>query len=87
MSNEPVMVWGTLGTLVGALLMAMMQQFMPDIGNELMTAIVELVVFLVPILGGLWYARSKVTPVSNPKNEFGERLEAVNMKPYTDGPL
>lgn len=74
MSNEPVMVWGTLSTLVGALLMAMMQQFMPDIGNELMTAIVELVVFLVPILGGLYYARGKVTPVANPKAADGTPL-------------
>ena len=74
MRNEPVMVWGTLGTLIGALLLAAMQQWMPDMGAELMTSIVELVVFLVPILGGLWYARGKVTPTANPKDGTGRAL-------------
>ena len=64
MSNEPVMIWGTLGTLIGALLAAAMQQYAPQMGSELTNSIVELVVFLVPILGGLWYARSKVTPMA-----------------------
>ena len=82
MSNEPVMVWGTLGTLIGALLMAAMKQFLPDMGNEMMTSIVELVVFLVPILGGLWYARGKVTPVNNPRDASGAALVAVgNLNP------
>lgn len=68
------MIWGTLGTLIGAVLLGFMQQYAPDLGSELMNAIVELVVFLVPILGGLWYARGKVTPVANPKATDGRKL-------------
>ena len=75
--NEPVMIWGTLGTLIGALLMALMKQYLPDLGGDMMTSIVELVVFLVPILGGLWYARGKVTPTDNPKNDDGISLIPV----------
>ena len=74
MKNEPVMLWGTLGTLIGALLLAAMQQYAPTMGTELMNSIVELVVFLVPILGGLWYARGKVTPTANPKDSTGRAL-------------
>jgi len=73
-SQEPVMIWGTLGTLVGALLLALMKQFMPDIGNDLMMSIADLTVFVVPVLGGLWYARSKVEPVV--KIEYREAVKA-----------
>ena len=64
MSNEPVAVWGTLGALLGALLASLLNQYAPTMGSELISALVELTVFLVPVLGGLWYARSKVTPVA-----------------------
>ena len=74
MSNEPVVVWGTIGALIGALLSAFMVQYMPDVGSDLVNSIVELVVFLVPLLGGLYYARGKVTPVANPKSADGRRL-------------
>ena len=63
-SSEPVIAWGTLGALIGALLASLLNQYAPSMGGDLINAIVELAVFLVPVLGGLWFARSKVTPVA-----------------------
>jgi len=59
MENEPVAIWVSVGALVSALLF----QFVPDIDNELVTAIVNVIVLAGPIIAGAAYARSKVTPV------------------------
>ena len=64
--DEPVVVWVSVGTIVSALL----YQFVPDISNELVNAIVNSIVTLGPIVFGMIYARSKVKPLS--KIERGE---------------
>lgn len=81
MSNEPVVFWGTLGTLIGALLLALMQQYMPDVGGELTNSIVDLAVFIVPVLGGLYMARARVTPIANPKDNNGTSLVPIVADP------
>lgn len=70
MQKEPVMIWGTMGTLTGALLMALMKQYLPDLGGDLMTAIVEWVVFFIPVLGGLWMARRDVISPATLKRDY-----------------
>lgn len=81
MQNEPVAIFGTLGALVGAVLSGVLYTYMPDMGGPLIDAIVALVVFIVPLLVGLWYARSKVTPLANPKTSSG-----VMLVPADEGP-
>lgn len=58
--HEPVLIWGTIGTLVGA----MLSQFTPSFGTELIDAIVQFVMIVGPVVAGLLIARSKVTPLS-----------------------
>lgn len=60
MSNEPVMIWGSVGALIGSLL----AWLVPDMPNEVAQNIVTVVAMVGPILAGLVYARSKVTPTA-----------------------
>ena len=70
MSKEPVAIWPTLGLVVGLFL----QGIIPDMGDELITAIADLVTVGAPVLVGVWVARSKVTPVANPRDNEGNKL-------------
>lgn len=65
-TNEPVVTYGTIGVLIGTLLAAWLRNY-TDMPDDMTTAIVELVVFAVPIVIGLIVARSKVTPVAKLK--------------------
>ncbi len=73
MQNEPVVIWTTIGALVGALL----TRFVPDLGGELINQIVEAVVVVGPVIAGAAYARSKVTPVANPRTTDGQPAAIV----------
>lgn len=68
MEREPVVVWTTLGALIGALLV----RFVPDLGSEAINAIVDAVVVLGPVIIGAAYARGKVTPLASPKTADGQ---------------
>ena len=70
MNQEPVAIWPIVGVLVGAIL----TQFLPTLGTELIDAIVQFVVLVLPVALAAWYARSKVTPTSNPKDAQGRKL-------------
>lgn len=70
--KEPVTIWVSIGALVSALLF----NFVPDIDNGLVSAIVDVVVLVGPIFAGIVYARSKVTPVAKVEAERNENLRA-----------
>ena len=70
MSKEPVAIWPTLGLVVGLFL----QGIIPDMGDELITAIADLVTVGAPVVIGIFVARSKVTPVANPRDNEGNKL-------------
>lgn len=66
--DNPSLVWPTLGALVGALL----TQFVPDIEDALLNAVVNAVVIIGPVLVGAVATWRQVTPLRNPKTEDGE---------------
>ena len=68
--HEPVMIWTTLGALIGAFLW----RFMPDLGGDLINAVVDASVIIAPVLMGAWYARAQVTPVADPHDNDGTPL-------------
>ena len=66
MKNEPVLIWPTVGLLVGALF----REFLPDLGGNVVNLVVDLVIVAGPVLVGLFYARSQVDgPVTVAKKE------------------
>lgn len=71
--REPVVIWTTIGALVSALLI----RFVPDLGNEVIDAVVSAIVVLGPVIAGAAYARHKVTPVAAPKTEDGRPAAIV----------
>ena len=68
MEREPVVIWTTLGALIGALLV----RFVPDLGGEAINAVVDAVVVLGPVIAGALYARNKVTPTAAPRTSDGQ---------------
>lgn len=68
MEREPVVIWTTVGALIGALLV----RFVPDLGGDAINAIVDAVVVLGPVIAGAMYARGKVTPVDAPRTKDGQ---------------
>ena len=73
MEREPVVIWTTVGALIGALLV----RFVPDLGSEAINAIVDAVVVLGPVIAGAVYARGKVTPLASPKTADGQPAAIV----------
>jgi 6,7-dimethyl-8-ribityllumazine synthase len=73
MEREPVVIWTTVGVLIGALLV----RFVPDLGSEAINAVVDAVVVLGPVIAGAIYARGKVTPVASPKMNDGQPAALV----------
>ena len=71
--REPVVIWTTVGALVSALLL----RFVPDLGNDVVDAIVAAIVVLGPVIAGAVYARQKVTPTAAPKMEDGRPAALV----------
>ena len=63
--REPVMIWGTIGALISSIL----YQFIPDMGDDLISSIVDFIVVIGPILITLWIARGKVTSRHTLKEE------------------
>lgn len=68
--RNPVAVWGSLSIFVGAAL----REFVPDLGGDFVEATVQFIATFGPSIAALIYMRTKVTPVSNPKNDRGEIL-------------
>lgn len=73
MEREPVVLWTTVGALIGALLV----RFVPDLGGDAINAIVDAVVVLGPVIAGAVYARGKVTPVDAPRTKEGQPAALV----------
>lgn len=71
--NEPVVIWTTLGALVGALL----TRFVPDLGGDLINQIADFVVVAGPVIAGAYYARSKVRPISKMTLEELDAMQAA----------
>ena len=59
MKNEPIVLWGTLGPIVSAFLLALLNRYMPDMGSELINTTVVFVVAVLPIVFAIYMARSK----------------------------
>lgn len=55
LKNEPVAIWPALGLLIGQLL----RQLVPDLGDDLIAAVIDFVIAWGPVIVGLWYARSQ----------------------------
>lgn len=68
--RNPVAIWGTIGILVGAIL----REFIPDLSNDLIEAVVQFVVTVGPGFVALLYARQQVTPVADPHDNSGQKL-------------
>ena len=78
MKNEPVVIYGTLGTLIGAVLAGLLRNY-TDMPDDLTAAIVELVVFMTPVLIGLFFARGMVDgPETVKKKEDTHRMAEAN---------
>lgn len=71
--RNPVMIWPIVGAFVGSVL----SRFLPSLGTELIDSTVQLVVTLGPILVGLWYTRTRVTPVKYPRTPEGQPAQLV----------
>lgn len=61
MSREPVMFWGSLGMLVGLIL----RYFIPEVSDQFINLLIDVLSVAGPTLMGLVYARSKVSPVDH----------------------
>ena len=70
MNNEPVILWGTLGPIVGAFLLAMMNRYAPDMGSELINTTVDFVVAAIPIAFAIYMARSKAFGPETVANDY-----------------
>lgn len=68
MTDEPVLTFGTLGALIGAVLAALLIEF-TGMSDPTIEAISALIVFLVPFIASLFVARSKVTPMAKLEKE------------------
>ena len=78
MKNEPVLTATGLSGFVMALLTMLVSMNVFRLSQEQMTAVqnvvVPLAIFIVPFAVSFW-ARSKVTPVDNPRDAEGYPLE------------
>lgn len=70
MKNEPVVFWGSVGVLSGMVL----RHFIPNVSDEFIQVLIDVVSVGGPALIGLIYARSQVTPTADPHNDEGVPL-------------
>lgn len=78
-SNEPLITAAVIASIAGAIITLLKTLGVP-ISVETQAALSSLVVLVAP-LGVAWYARSKVTPLANPKDELGRPLSGPNGEP------
>ncbi len=71
--KEPVLIWATVGALIGALL----TRFVPDLGGDLINQIVDFVVVVGPVAAGAYYARGKVRPIAKMTIEELDAMQAA----------
>ena len=76
LSNEPVITGGAIVALIESIIL-LLTSFGLKMSADQVTAIMSVVVILVPIIMAVW-ARSQVTPVSNPRDNEGRQLVAVD---------
>ena len=68
--KEAVMGYGSIGTLVGAFLLALLNRYAPDMGGDLIESIAQIAAFAVPILISLWMARAQVYSANTVKTQY-----------------
>lgn len=74
MTNEPVMIWTTIGALIGSVL----AWLVPDMPNDVAQNIVTVVALVGPVVAGAFYARSKVDGPNTAQDKDAE-IEALKM--------
>ena len=70
--REPVVTANTIVALVSALLVLGVS-FGAPVSEEQRTAIIAVVVIIAPFVAA-WWARQRVTPVADPRDNQGHRL-------------
>lgn len=74
MNREPLVTAGTLAAVLSAVFVLLVA-FGIDIDDDKQAAILGVVAVLFPLVSPL-FARSKVTPVADPRDDDGNRLTA-----------
>lgn len=73
LQNEPVVTAASIASLVSAIIILARSLGWLSLTDEQFQNLMTVVVLALPVLGALW-ARRKVTPIANPKDNEGVAL-------------